>query len=682
MTDIIGEVFLNRFRVDAFVASGGMGAVYRAWDLERNVALAMKVLHAERMDDPGAFKYFQREARALEKLRHPNIVPFYGFYPTEDFSFFLEHYIDGPSLHGILRKQAGGLPIPEALGYMQALCSALGYAHAKGVVHCDIKPGNVMVDRGGQIYLTDFGIARHAESATTTIAGAGTPAYMAPEQIRAEPVTPATDVYSLGVLLFEMLTGQRPFHGDEAETLGKGATTGERIRYAHLHLPPPDPRSLNPTLQPALTRIITRCMAKAPQDRYPSTAALLVDLQGLGVQANERAQFIPMRPTAVSSAPNTEREKQGQYVPPKGATKAPETQSTSKWVWAGGAAVLGVGLCLALIIGAMVFSPNAISPQAEQVLPTVMELVVETPSDNIPAATDTALAVVEILNTAPPPSPTIPATETATPAPSLSGKMMYLLRKNQGAPGVYVQDMADSEGRAQQILAQSSDGQYYAPLLSPDGLRMVFYKSGEGSWVVDNLVNGNFRKLNSCTAPSWSPDGSRLICSDSYLQIIDSYSGSMLEKLTVRGNLPVWSPTANEIAYTQKNGDDTSVWRYNLDNGEHILLAGNGNQNYAPAWSPDGQWIAYQSNLESADSQVWVMERNGQNARQVTDMGNWSRAPAWSPDGSTLAFVSDAEGSAGADYGEIFLVSLISSEIRQFTSTDGSVYDWRISWNK
>ncbi len=202
MPEIIGSILLNRFRVDGFVAAGGMGAVYRAWDLERNVALAMKVLHAESMDDPGAFKYFQREARALEKLRHPNIVPFYGFYQSDEFIFFLEHYIDGPSLHSILRKQAGGFSVPEALGYMQALCSALGYAHANGVVHCDIKPGNVMLDRSGQIYLTDFGIARHAEGVTMTIAGAGTPAYMAPEQIRAEPVTPATDVYALGVLLF------------------------------------------------------------------------------------------------------------------------------------------------------------------------------------------------------------------------------------------------------------------------------------------------------------------------------------------------------------------------------------------------------------------------------------------------------------------------------------------------
>jgi len=246
-------------------------------------------------------------------------------------------------------------------------------------------------------------------------------------------------VYALGVLLFEVLTGQRPFRGDEVETISKGATTGERIRYAHLHLPPPDPRSLNPTLPPALSRIIARCMAKVPQDRYQSTAALLVDLQGLGIQANERAQFIPMRPAAVASAPNTEREEQGQRVPPKGATKAPETQSTSKWVWAGGAAVLGVGLCLALIIGVMVFSPNTLFPQAEQVLPTVIELAVETPSGNIPAATDTALAVVEIPNTDPLPSPTIPAIETTlSPTPLIAPIDSTIISPKDEATLVYI----------------------------------------------------------------------------------------------------------------------------------------------------------------------------------------------------------------------------------------------------
>ena len=270
----IGQVLLNQFRVDSFVASGGMGAVYLVWDLQRNAPLAMKVLHAELAEDPSVFKRFQREARALQKLTHPNIVPFYGLYHLDDIVFILERYIDGPSLKDVLRQKKGeALPIPQALSYLKAVSAALGYAHSNSVVHCDVKPGNVMIDRGGTIYLTDFGVARHAESTTTTIGSAGTPAYMAPEQIRGDQVTPATDIYGLGVLLFELLTGQRPFRGIESGTEAAGQTAAERARYAHLHLPPPDPRSLNPEIPEALALAVLTALNKDPEQRFNSTQA-------------------------------------------------------------------------------------------------------------------------------------------------------------------------------------------------------------------------------------------------------------------------------------------------------------------------------------------------------------------------------------------------------------------------
>jgi hypothetical protein len=290
MSNIINTVLLQQYRVDAFVASGGMGAVYRVWDLKRNAHLAMKVLHSDLADDPSVFKRFKREANALKRLTHPNIVPFYGLYETLDFAFLLEHYVDGPSLKDVLRRHKGkALSIEEALIYLKVLSAALGYAHANGVVHCDVKPGNVMIDHGGRIYLTDFGIARHAESTTTTLGVAGTPAYMAPEQLRGEPVTPATDVYALGVMLFEMLTGQRPFRGTEAGTEKGGATANERIRYGHLHLQPPNPYSLNGSIPSNVSNVILKALSKQPAQRYNSAlgffeaACLAAGVQNRGV---------------------------------------------------------------------------------------------------------------------------------------------------------------------------------------------------------------------------------------------------------------------------------------------------------------------------------------------------------------------------------------------------------------
>jgi eukaryotic-like serine/threonine-protein kinase len=268
---IIGSTLLDQYRVDEFIASGGSGAVYRAWDLRRNVAVAVKVLHAEVAEDPVLFKSFEREARALRRLTHPNVVPFYGLYQTDEFIFLIERFVDGGSLQDVLKKRQGKpMEIGEALVYLKGVSAALGYAHAMGVVHCDVKPGNVMLDEVGSVYLTDFGIARYTESTTTTLAGAGTPAYMAPEQIRAEMVSPATDVYALAVMAFEMLAGQRPFRGLQGGSESAGPTANERIRHEQLHANPPDSRTLNPTLPPGAAAALLKGLNKDVHERYRS----------------------------------------------------------------------------------------------------------------------------------------------------------------------------------------------------------------------------------------------------------------------------------------------------------------------------------------------------------------------------------------------------------------------------
>jgi serine/threonine protein kinase len=380
----MGQTILDQFRVEEYLASGGMGSVYKVWDLKRNVMLAMKVLHADFADDPSAFKYFQREARALQKLRHPNIVPFYGLFQTEEFTFLLEQYIDGPSLREVLKTNSAGLPLAVALTYMSALCSALGYAHLNGVVHCDIKPANVMAGKDGRIYLADFGIARHADSTTTTIAGAGTPAYMAPEQIRNIAVSPAADVYSLGVLFFELLTGQRPFRGDEAGTLSQGDTSGERIRYSHLHLPPPDPCSINPSISSAVAAIILRCMAKSPDDRYSSAGELLIDLQGLGIPFHEKAEIIPVETNADSY---TGIGYNGESHPLPKSNPEQFAKLNSNIIWVGWAALLIIGLGVISILGvAIIFANRSSLPAAQMPSSTdypTSEIVADTPASTI-----------------------------------------------------------------------------------------------------------------------------------------------------------------------------------------------------------------------------------------------------------------------------------------------------------
>ncbi len=275
-SNIIGQVVAKQFRVDAFISAGGMGSVFRVWDLKRNVPLAMKVLHADLAEDPVIFERFKREARALRKLEHPNIVPFYGLYETPALTFLLERFIDGPTLKDILAQRSGSLlPDQDVLCIIKSLCSAVGYAHNNNVIHCDIKAANVMLDRGGHIYLGDFGIARHAESDATVMPGAGTPAYMAPEQIMGNTVSQATDIYALGILLFELLTGRRPFRGTESGTDKSGQTVNERIRFAQVNLPAPDPRLLNPKISPQLSAVVLRALEKEPSARFSTCQDLL-----------------------------------------------------------------------------------------------------------------------------------------------------------------------------------------------------------------------------------------------------------------------------------------------------------------------------------------------------------------------------------------------------------------------
>jgi serine/threonine-protein kinase len=444
-SNLIGQVLQGQFRVVSFVASGGMGAVYRVWDLQRNVPLAMKVLHAELAEDPSVFRRFQREARALQRLSHPNIVPFYGLYEEEGLYFLLERYIDGPSLKELLRQRKGQPFSPqEALTWLKPTCDALGYAHSFDVVHCDIKPGNIIADQGGNVFLADFGIARHAESTTTTMGAAGTPAYMAPEQIRGEALTPATDIYALGVMLYELLSGQRPFRGDE-HGLESGSTGAERIRYAHLNLPVPDVRSLRPNLPEAISQVIWKAMAKDPAARFASAneffQAALAAFWPVVQDIYERVSL------PVAAARATTPQPVPAYAPPPQTTPPAyyPTPAAPPTVLGRRPGVMGIGISaivillavVAVLIGVLRNRPAVVvtieAPPATQVLP-VIERLTETPPPPT-SGTETPLPLQPASDT-----PVIPSdtpTPSQLPEPQL-GTGSTLIAPVDGAVMLYV----------------------------------------------------------------------------------------------------------------------------------------------------------------------------------------------------------------------------------------------------
>jgi tRNA A-37 threonylcarbamoyl transferase component Bud32 len=256
---------VGRFQVRARLGAGAFGTVYRAWDprLEREVAL--KVPREGTLDSPQRLERFLREARAAARLRHPHIVPVYEAGQAGGGPFIATAFIPGQTLAAVL--EAGPLDYRRAARLGRALALALAYAHGQGVVHRDVKPANVLIDAQDQPLLTDFGLARRQDATRLTQLGTllGTPAYMAPEQAagQTEDTAPASDQYSLGVVLYEMLTGQTPFNGP-----------ADVVLYHHLHSPPPPLRSRQPDVPADLEALCLRALAKRPADRHPSCQAL------------------------------------------------------------------------------------------------------------------------------------------------------------------------------------------------------------------------------------------------------------------------------------------------------------------------------------------------------------------------------------------------------------------------
>jgi serine/threonine protein kinase len=269
MAALIGKT-LGNYRVLEQLGRGGMAAVYKAYQpsLERYVAI--KVIHEQLVtQDAQFFKRFQREAKVVASLHHPNIVPVFDFGVEGDIPYMVMEYLEGRSLKAELRELSGRgetMPPQEIVRIVGDVAGAVDYAYHQGIVHHDLKPDNVMLTTKGETILTDFGIAKIAGGTQVTVSGAvmGTPTYMSPEQGKGERGDQRSDVYSLGVILYEMVTGRVPFEAD----------TPLAVIFKHISDPLPLPRSLNPGVPERVEQVILKALAKAPEDRFQSTALM------------------------------------------------------------------------------------------------------------------------------------------------------------------------------------------------------------------------------------------------------------------------------------------------------------------------------------------------------------------------------------------------------------------------
>jgi tetratricopeptide (TPR) repeat protein/predicted Ser/Thr protein kinase len=276
---VVGEN-VGPYRITRQLGVGGMATVWKAYHPALDRYVAIKVLHPSFKEDPQFTARFQREARIVAKLTHPHIVPIYDFSEHEGMSYLVMRYIDGHTLKARLRE--GPLELHEVMEILEPAGRALAYAHDQGVLHRDIKPSNFILSPEGEVFLTDFGLARMAETTDSTLSRdmlVGTPQYISPEQARGEKLDARTDIYSLGVVLFEMLTGKVPYDAD----------TPYAVIHDHIFSPLPLPTEFKADIPEAVERVVLKALAKDRDDRFESVremvSALEETLAGESVEA-------------------------------------------------------------------------------------------------------------------------------------------------------------------------------------------------------------------------------------------------------------------------------------------------------------------------------------------------------------------------------------------------------------
>ncbi len=368
------------YRIIEQLGSGGMATVFKAYHPSLDRYVAIKILHPAFKQDPQFYERFNREARIVANLEHPNIIPVYDFNQHNDEPYLVMRFVEGDTLKAHMGD--GPMSAPKILQLMRPVCQALDYAHRQGVLHRDIKPSNIMITHDGSIFLTDFGLARMVEAGESTLSQdvmVGTPQYISPEQAQGiRELDGRTDIYSLGVVLFEMLTGRVPFSAD----------TPFATVHDHIYTPLPIPSDINPKISNAEERLLLKALAKDPEDRFAAAGDLLTALE------STLNQQTVLHPSA-------------QMLP---ATSISKKRGMPWWGWVGAATV---GLCVMamLLLGLLM-----IRARNRQLQPPLNEPVSgQVANDNPPANSDAPLPPPESQDKPAPDNSDIPPTPPSPP---------------------------------------------------------------------------------------------------------------------------------------------------------------------------------------------------------------------------------------------------------------------------
>jgi serine/threonine protein kinase/Tol biopolymer transport system component len=663
--DFIGTV-INGYEVLSLIGVGGMARVYLARQQSMNRHVALKVLPAQFASDDTYLQRFHREVKIVSQLEHAHIVPVYDYGEHQGQPYIVMRYMAGGSVDDLLEK--GKIPLERIEKILSEIAPALDHAHAKGVLHRDLKPSNVLLDEAGSAFLSDFGIARLNEGhgmTITTQGVVGTPSYMSPEQAQGKDLDGRSDIYSLGVMLFELTTGRRPFEAD----------TPYSIAVMHVTTPPPSPRAYNPDLTPQVERVILRALSKDPQER-PARAVELVEalreaMRSANQQAPEtRPHAAPPAPAVVYAPPQVPLASPRYVTPQPSYAAAPVyappmasagytgklTSSNKKarpnHAWTGALIGGGIGclfLAVVALIGLMIMSV----------------LLPERPADTPAASTQLPLAAPPtqfdrprlLLSSTPP--PTLDATSEAARATLLARQTLAVTPTTPSAfPTTTSSGGASGSSNAAAAATIVTRSVTLDENLRRLGGTLVYADQREGYFHIVELdpAAARERQLTSGphdnSYPTISPDREWIAFQSNRdgsfeIYVMNRRTGALhrLTQNAVTDRLPSWSPNSEWVIYASDvRGDGTfDILRTRRDGSiTEVILTGSERQSH-PRYSPDGLSIVFTTGSDPLDARTWEIARLDTQTGQITRLTNNAvrdASPVFSPDGTQILYIT------------------------------------------
>jgi len=698
---------IDRYEIRKEIGRGGMATVYTGYDTRMKREVAIKVLLRELLTAPHLRERFVREAEGIAGLDHPSIVPVYDFGEDDGDPFLVMRFMAGGSLADKLKE--GKMSLGDSAIVVHRVATALDRAHEMGIVHRDLKPGNVLFDQYGNAFLSDFGIVKvlqEASSMTGTGTLFGTPHYMSPEQVVGEVTLDGrSDIYALGIMLWEMLSGATPYD----------AATPLAVAFKHVYDDIPHIMDSVTGLPQEIDALLNKALAKDRDERYQKAGDLdseLLKIASVGMDVEDlirttgslnRHEVLVQQPepkadatsieppihveATVSDAAPVGDQPPAQGEPPKevgglgaavppggpppsapkpaagvgGPPKEEERKGLPGWVW-----ILGGVILLALIVGGVVmFGRGAgIGAVAEATATPTQE-----PATDAPSPTDT-------------PAPTateteVPPTPTETPLP---GGLWFALVSGPGiSANIWLMPVDGRPDGSDRTMLTETGFNNRGARWSPDGTQIVFRGDGPGAKAAVFLMNadgsGDVQALTDSTSndtePAWSPDGTQIVFASDREGTYDIYvmnaDGSDVHRITFGGSAersPNWSPDGNSIVYVSNEKGGNDIYVMAADGRDQTRLTENTVTDYSPIWSPDGTKIVYVSEARG-NPDIWIMNADGSDVTQLTTDLAADLAPGWSPDGDQILFISKRQGN-----GDLWVMNADGTNQEAITRTE------------